>query len=120
MNGSAFIEASLCLVDRGLRIDPRNRHFVITREFLVDQIDRTAARFFDSVTNESIWRDIKILGKSCFGETKVQSLTFDRGTQLRRLEGSSFARSALKSIFIPPLVEAICKSRLSGAEIETP
>jgi hypothetical protein len=37
IDGSAFIDTSLRLADRGLTIDGRNQHFVITRGFLVDQ-----------------------------------------------------------------------------------
>jgi hypothetical protein len=100
IDGSAFIDASLCFAGHGLKIDPRNQRFVITRGFLVDKIGSIAVRFSGSALDASIWWHIKILGRSCFEETRIQQLAFERGSQLARMkttaDPSPFAQVVIK------------------------
>jgi hypothetical protein len=53
---------------------------------------------------------VEVICKSCFSNWIFKSITFENGSQLRRLEKSLFSWSGLSSIAIPSSVEIICKS----------
>jgi hypothetical protein len=52
-------------------------------------------------------RSVESLGESCFEEAKIETLTFESGSQLREIEKECFDGCELTSVRIPRLVEVL-------------
>jgi hypothetical protein len=58
----------------------------------------------------NISRNVEILGKSCFSDSKVELITFENESQLAVIEDFCFLKCSMKSINIPRNVEYIAGS----------
>jgi hypothetical protein len=54
--------------------------------------------------------NVEILPKSCFAQSKLESITFESESRLTRIEETCFLNCSLKSICIPRNVEILPKS----------
>jgi hypothetical protein len=59
-------------------------------------------------------RNIEILPKSCFAQSKLESIIFENESRLTRIKDSCFFNCSLKSICIPQHVEILPKSCFAG------
>jgi hypothetical protein len=68
-------------------------------------------RYLGASQDVHIWKEVIILGKSCFQGCKhVESITFSKESELKRIEELCFHSCFFKSICIPRTVEILCKS----------
>jgi hypothetical protein len=69
----------------------------------------------------SLPSSVEILSRECFsGCTSLDSLIFESGSELKRIEAKAFARcSSLQSICIPQSLNALCKSWALGSSLQT-
>jgi hypothetical protein len=102
IDGSAFC----CCRCQCITVDPHNPRFSIDRDFLIDKIEIRLIRYFGSSTHVHIWKDIEILGVSCFdGYGRLGAIAFEEESQLTRIEKFCFGDCQLKSICIPRNVD---------------
>jgi hypothetical protein len=105
--GSAFCARSL----RSISVLADNQHFRIRGSFLEDVDCCTICRHFGSWSSIKIPSSVVVLGRCCFCACKsLESVTFESGSRLERIEESAFARSSSKSIRLPPSVTFIGRS----------
>jgi hypothetical protein len=108
--GSAFIAESL----NSISVSRDNRYFRIRESFLEDICGSTIYRYFGSSRSIEIPSSIVVLGKSSFhGCKSLESVTFQSGSRLERINESAFSSSGLKSIEIPRNVAFVCGSSLA-------
>jgi hypothetical protein len=105
--GSAFLTVSLCPI----LVSPDNRRFRTRESFLEDFCGSTICRHFGSCRSVVIPSSVVVLGGGsfCWCES-LESVTFENGSGLERIEESAFRRSGLKSIVIPYSVVVLGRS----------
>jgi hypothetical protein len=102
--GSAFATLSSVSVSR------ENRHFRIRDSFLEDISGSTIYRYFGSCGSIVIPSSVVVLGNRTFYQCKsLESVTFESGSRLERIEQGAFRESGLKSILIPSSVVVLGK-----------
>jgi hypothetical protein len=107
IDGSAFVNCEL----QAIAIDPNNHYFSVDRDFLMDSSRCCLVRYLGASQDVHIWKEVVILGKSCFeGCRHVESITFSKESELKRIEELCFHHCYFKSICIPRTVEILCKS----------
>jgi hypothetical protein len=117
LDGSAFVAMN----SKCVSIEAGHERFAIENEILLDVIDHRLIRDFSSYSCVAIYRDIEILGSSCFSSSRsLSSILFQSNSRLVRIESHAFSFSSLQSIEIPRNVEILgascfadCKALLS-------
>jgi hypothetical protein len=113
IDGSAFAGCEWLSVT----VDPNNERFSTGGEFLINDPEKCLVRYFGHSREVQIWKDIEILGQSCFQECKqLEVVTFHEESRLKRIEDSCFKNSSLKSICFPRNAEIIGKWCFSGCQ----
>jgi hypothetical protein len=98
VDGSAFVGTSLRLSVSGrLQLDG---------DFLVDTKGAAFVRYFGGAS-ACIRSQIRVLGKSAFEQSAVESVTFERNSQLRTIDECCFRGCSLKAIRVPKSVEVL-------------
>jgi hypothetical protein len=97
-----------------ITVDENNYRFSIDRYFLVDNIEHCLVHHFGYSVGVGIWQEVEILGESCFAWSKLESVTFESESRLRRIEKSCFSGFSLTSICIPRNVEILGESCFAG------
>jgi hypothetical protein len=116
VDGSAFVWSKI----EAVSIDPENRHFSMSQGFLLDVTSNTIVRYFGRAPHLCVWRDIRVLGKSCFAATDyVETLVFETDSKLVRIDDTCFQECSLRSICIHASVEALGRGCFSESRIET-
>jgi hypothetical protein len=101
IDGSAFAVLSL----NSISVSANNKRFRVRECFLEDCDGSTIYRYFGSSRSIVIPSSVLVLEKGSFYECKsLESVTFETGSRLERIEESAFSRSGLKSITIPSSV----------------
>jgi hypothetical protein len=116
--GSSFCTQALT----SIWVKPGNQRFRIRESFLEDICGSTIYRYFGSYGSIVIPSSVVVLGKESFGQCKsLESVTFENGSRLERIEEYAFYESGLKSILIPSSVVVLversfymCNSLESG------
>jgi hypothetical protein len=104
VDGSALFGGPLVLIS----VDPRNPPFVIGRYFHVDIVDPIAVRYFGDGAHVCVWKELQVIGRSCFRATGVGKVIFETRPLLKRIEREVFSLgNELKSISIPADLEFI-------------
>jgi hypothetical protein len=102
--GSAFVTISIS-------ISRDSQHFRIRESFLEHIHGSTIYRYFGPFRSIVIPSSVVVLGKWSFYECKsLESVTFENGSRLERIEESAFGLSGLRSIEIPSSVAVLGKS----------
>jgi hypothetical protein len=116
VDGSAFARLSLNYV----WVSPDNMRFRVRDCFLEDFGGSTIFRYFGACRSIVIPRSIVVLGKRSFNECKShESVTFESGSRLERIEESAFSFGGLKSIEIPASVSFIDGSAFAGLSLNS-
>jgi hypothetical protein len=115
INGTALIGCKLS----SLVVDKQNRRYAAQDDCLLDRKDWILVRYFGGYADVRIWRQIQVLGKSCFQRTRIADLKFSKGSDLRKIEQSCFADCELRSIVIPRCVDCLEKSSFRSARFES-
>jgi hypothetical protein len=106
IDGSAFAGLSL----NSVSVSPDNMRFRLRECFLEDFSGSTIYRYFGSCRSIVIPSSVIVLGKQSFYECKsLESVTFESGSRLERIEESAFFRSGLRSVLIPSSVIVLGK-----------
>jgi hypothetical protein len=102
-------------IDR-ISVDPGNRHFRISGDFLVDFDGISVIRYFGTDSTLRLSRGIQILSTGCFyGCTFLRSLSFESESKLTRIEAHAFSNCfTLESILLPPSVEFLGEASFSS------
>jgi hypothetical protein len=74
------------------------------RDFLVNREKSVLVRYFGRSKKIMIWKEIEVVGKSCFEQATIEECAFEPGSQMGVMEERSFCESSLRSIWIPRLV----------------
>jgi hypothetical protein len=109
--GSAFVRVFL----NSVSISTDNQRFRMRDSILEDICGSTIYRYFGACRSVEIPASVIVLGKSCFSCTLLESVTFESGSRLERIEEEAFHRTGLKSIIIPSNVASICGSAFPGS-----
>jgi hypothetical protein len=111
--GSVF--ATECL--NSISVSRDHRHFRIRESFLENICGSKVYRYFGSCRSIVIPFSVVVLGNSSFYECKsLESVTFENGSRLERIEESAFHRSGLQSILIPSYVVVLGIRSFSGCK----
>jgi hypothetical protein len=98
---------------RSIWLSPAHQHLRIRESFLEDICGSTIYRYFGSCRSIEIPSSVVVLGEGSFASCySLESVTFESGSRLERIEERAFYGSRLKSIEIPPCVSFICGSAL--------
>jgi hypothetical protein len=104
VDGSAFIGVSL------ISVSPENRRFRFRECFLEDFDGSKICRYFGSCRSVVIPSSVVVLGKSSFSWCwNLESVIFESGSRLERIEERAFLRCTLRSIVIPSSVVVLGK-----------
>jgi hypothetical protein len=103
--GGAFAESRI----REILIEDGNKHFCVIGKFLLDITETSLIAFFGIAATVIVPRKIQVLCDSCFlGCETLSRLTFEAGSQLRRIERLAFGGcSSLHTIRIPASIESL-------------
>jgi hypothetical protein len=114
INGSAFEGTKL----NSISVEEGNDIFHVEHEFLIDIVHHTLIRTFSDSSHIEIPRTIEILGSFCFASCQsVSSISFESGSQLKRIEAFAFLSSSLQSIVIPRSVQFIDDSAFEETKL---
>jgi hypothetical protein len=106
IDGSAFAGIPL----NSVSVSTDNMRFRVRECFLEDCDGSTVYLCFGSFRSVVIPSSIVVLGKKSFYEFEsLESVTFESGSRLERIEESAFRGSGLKSILIPSSVVVLGK-----------
>jgi hypothetical protein len=101
IDGSAFVGLSLS----SIWISPDNGRFRVRDEFLEDFDGSVIYRYFGACHSVVIPSSVVVLGKASFCECKfLESVVFESGSRLERIEEFAFEWTGLRSIVIPSSV----------------
>jgi hypothetical protein len=115
-DGSAFVGVSL----KSVSVSAGNPAFRVYGSFLEDSFGSAIYRYFGAERSVVVPFSVRILGKSSFSACKsVRSIRSESGSQLERVEESTFSESGLKSIIIPPTVAFIDISAFVGISLRS-
>jgi hypothetical protein len=111
--GSAFCAQSLTSIS----VSRCNQHFRIRESFLEDIYGSTICRYFGSFRAIVIPGSVVDLGKLSFHDCKsLESVTFEDGSRLERIDDFAFSGSGLKSIVIPSSVVVLGRLSFFGCK----
>jgi hypothetical protein len=113
IDGSAFEGTSI----QSISIDSANTHLLLERDFLVNGSRSKAIRFVSHSKEVVVPRTITVLGKSCFNDATVDTVTFGAGSRLVKIEASCFQSCSMKWIRIPPGIRSLGASCFAGHAI---
>jgi hypothetical protein len=100
-----------------ISVSQDNRHFRIRGSFLEDICGATIYQYFGSCTSVVIPSSIVVLGKWSFCLCRShESVTFESGSRMERIEESAFSGSGFKSILIPASVVVVDKESFCGCQ----
>jgi hypothetical protein len=114
-----FIDGSALagIAFNSISLSPDNAAFRIVDSFLEDVCGSILVRYVGVSRSVIIPSSVVVLGKSCFAWCKsLESVIFESGSRLERIESYAFASSGLKSIVIPSSVTVLGKSSFSWCE----
>jgi hypothetical protein len=106
-----------CLLS--ITVDVKNVCFSIDRYFVVDNREKGLVLYFGESSGVYIWKEIEVLGKSCFACSNLETVTFESESRLTRIEESCFEKCSMKSICIPRNVEILGKSCFYSSKLES-
>jgi hypothetical protein len=90
---------------RSVWVSPANQHLRIRESFLEDICGSTVYRYFGCCRSIVIPSSVVVLGEGSFsGHKSLESVTFESGSRLERIEERAFCGSGLRSILIPSSV----------------
>jgi hypothetical protein len=111
IGGFAFARISLTSIS----VSPDNTRFRLREFFLEDFDGSTIHRYFGSCRSIVIPSSVFVLGKESFRECKsLESVIFESGSRLDRIQEFAFSGSGLKSILIPSSVFVLGKGSFLG------
>jgi hypothetical protein len=86
-----------------------NPHFKVRGQFLLSGDGTSVIRYFGRDSEVEVFREIRTLGTFSFGGcSDLRNVTFERKSELRRIEYAAFFHcSSLQSLFIPSFVDTI-------------
>jgi hypothetical protein len=103
-----------------ITVDPNNLRFSIDQDFLVDKIEKRHIRYIGTSRKICIGKDIEVLCESCFCDlSQVRIITFEQGSQLKRIDRYCFPLCSLQMIQIPGNVEFIDKSAFAHCNCQS-
>jgi hypothetical protein len=112
--GTAFLDCGI----EEIRIAEGNLHFEVSGEFLLTTEGRSLIRYFGRSREVKILREIESLSSSSFSVSDIRVVTFEKDSQLRRIESRVFDGClSVHSICIPPNVDWIDGSAFTDCGI---
>jgi hypothetical protein len=91
-----------------VRIDKRNPFLTISEWFIMDCEGKHLFGYLGTDSSVFIRKEIEVIEKNCFSGCRfLHEVTFEFGSQLKRIEERAFAETGLTGILIPRNVEVI-------------
>jgi hypothetical protein len=114
LDRSAFSGAQI----RDIIVASDNPHFSGRGPFLLNSGGTSLSRYLGSNSRVEIFREIRAFCQGSFCDcSNLRELSFERNSDLRRIEARAFANcSSLQSIFIPSFVDTIDGSAFCGSQ----
>jgi hypothetical protein len=107
-------------VSAAVSVHPDNPYFSMLGDFLVDHGGTLLVRYCGRSVHLCVPKEIQILGESCFEcDGQVETLTFEEGSCLRRIEWGAFADTSLKKLSLPASVEYINGGAFRSCSLES-
>jgi hypothetical protein len=102
---------------REIRVAEGNRHFRVSGEFLLTTDGPPLVRYFGRDWAVAILSDITVVSRFSLSSSLIRTLSFEGGSQLRRIDSKAFAASPVLALCIPPFVDTIDGSAFVNPEI---
>jgi cellobiose-specific phosphotransferase system component IIB len=107
IDGAAFVEVSL----NSISVSSDNPNFRIYESFLEDFSGSTIYRYLGVSSSIVIPASVVVLGPRSFHACEaLESVVFEDGSQLERIEEFAFSGSGLASISLPSSLAVLCRS----------
>jgi hypothetical protein len=101
-------------------IHPNNPYFRVLGNFLLDLDGTRIVQYSGRSSQVCVPKEILILGPCCFSDSiRLDTLRFETGSRLRRIEFRAFDTARLKFIALPASVEYVNGSAFAGCELES-
>jgi hypothetical protein len=115
ISGRAFLGSSISQI----QVAPDNRHFRVSRDFLLSFDGRSLVHYFGGDSVVQIDREIEVLSEHAFAcRPKLSQIEFSGDSKLCRIEGYVFESCpSLLSICIPASVHTICPSAFEDSSV---
>jgi hypothetical protein len=113
IDGSAFATVKNILIS----VESENRSFKVHNNMIWNYDETQLIRYFGSEASIIIPKSVEVICSKCFYDVKsILSISFERDSQLKRLESGAFHRSSLTAFAVPRNVKEIGPKCFSSCE----